>query len=218
MVRRGLSKDEDLQIDLPAHLGPASRSRAADDGDELEAVRVRWLRVNTLKWTTREAIAWLRADGFLEVSAIERLSASPRSFAYDAHLPMLLGLPPTFDLQACKPYLDGRFIAQDKASCFPAYILAAGTTSAISAIDACVSGALRLFLCDDRRTAAPGNKTTMLSALLSPAFGSVSIALRHTITYSIRSSPLSVIRSASRSWCGCSKAPRRAVRHARFTI
>jgi len=120
---------------LPAHL-QAGKSRTVDDGDEAEAVRVRWLRINTLAWTISAALEWLRTSGLVEVTSLEQLRE--RTFARDQHLPMLLALAPSFELSACKPYLDGRLIAQDKASCFPAAILAAGVSSPVSAIDAYV--------------------------------------------------------------------------------
>lgn len=146
LVRRGLSKDEDLQIALPAHLAP-DKARAVDDGDELSAVRVRWLRINTLAWTVETALGWLRASGYTQVSSLDQLDSSRLVFVIDEHLPMLLALAPSFDLSTCQPYRDGRLIAQDKASCFPAAILAAGVRSSVSAIDACVSANASALIC-----------------------------------------------------------------------
>ena len=120
---------------LRAHL-QAGKARAVDDGDEAEAVRVRWLRINTLAWTISAALEWVRTSGYAEVTSLEQLRE--RTFARDQHLSMLIALAPSFELGACQPYLDGRLIAQDKASCFPAAILAAGVSSPVSVIDACV--------------------------------------------------------------------------------
>lgn len=65
---------------------------------------------------------------------------------------MLLAFPRDLELPALMPYRDGQLIAQDKASCLPPYILCStlGETQ-VRAADA---------------TAAPGNKTSFLSALL----------------------------------------------------
>ncbi len=71
-------------------------------------------------------------------------------FWADAHVPNLLVLPRGIKLHEDEAYLTGKLILQDKASCFPAFVLNPSTKN-ISAIDA---------------TAAPGNKTTHLSALM----------------------------------------------------
>ncbi|KAI7335764.1 hypothetical protein KC315_g3054 [Hortaea werneckii] len=55
------------------------------------------------------------------------------------------------DLTTTKAYKSGQIILQDKASCFPAYLLNPGSTEG-DVIDAC---------------AAPGNKTTHLAAILA---------------------------------------------------
>lgn len=63
---------------------------------------------------------------------------------------MVMAFPRSLDLPRFQPYLEGKMIAQDKASCLPPYILCS-TGKPIIAIDA---------------TAAPGNKTSFLSALM----------------------------------------------------
>lgn len=67
----------------------------------------------------------------------------------DPHIPNLLGFPPSTDLSAHPLVASGALFLQDKASCFPAHILSPP------------SGA---FVVDG--TAAPGNKTTHLAAIL----------------------------------------------------
>ena len=67
----------------------------------------------------------------------------------DKHVPNLLALPPRINISKTKAYLDGLIILQDKASCFPAYLLDADCFD--DCLDTC---------------AAPGNKTTHLAAIL----------------------------------------------------
>jgi len=78
--------------------------------------------------------------------------ASPRqSFSIDAHVPNLLVFHPDTSFQDDPLYLSGNIILQDKASCFPALVLSPPATDETVVIDA---------------TAAPGNKTSHLSALM----------------------------------------------------
>src|SRR5882762_10773689 len=72
-------------------------------------------------------------------------------FSIDEHIPNLFALPPSLQLHEDTMYLQGKFILQDKASCFPAVVLAPPADDNCFVIDA---------------TAAPGNKTTHLSALM----------------------------------------------------
>lgn len=74
-----------------------------------------------------------------------------RNFARDAHVENLLLFPPQSQLTDIPEYSDGRLILQDKASCFPAIVLAPPAHPESLIIDA---------------TAAPGNKTSHLSALM----------------------------------------------------
>lgn len=67
----------------------------------------------------------------------------------DPHIPNLLGFPPSTDLSAHPLVVSGALFLQDKASCFPAHILSPPADA---------------FVVDG--TAAPGNKTTHLAAIL----------------------------------------------------
>lgn len=67
----------------------------------------------------------------------------------DPHVPNLLGFPPSTDLSTHPLVVSGALFLQDKASCFPAHILSPPADA---------------FVVDG--TAAPGNKTTHLSAIL----------------------------------------------------
>jgi putative methyltransferase len=87
-------------------------------------------------------------------------------FALDAHIEPLLALPATVSLPTISAYQDGRLLAQDKASCMPAWVLLTpvladaeeglleekGKGKGVRVLDA---------------TAAPGNKTTMAAALVA---------------------------------------------------
>ncbi len=127
------------------------------------------MRVNSLKWTIDEAIKTFQRGGYafgnphdemyctfifaLILSSItEILLVTPlRKFARDAHVENLLSFPPQTQLTDTPEYSDGRLILQDKASCFPAVVLSPPACPGCVIIDA---------------TAAPGNKTSHLSALM----------------------------------------------------
>ena len=66
-------------------------------------------------------------------------------------MPNLLVFHPYASFQKDSDYLAGKLILQDKASCFPAIILAPPAEDDCAVIDA---------------TAAPGNKTSQLSAIM----------------------------------------------------
>lgn len=82
----------------------------------------------------------------------EVMNARPQAqfLAIDSHIPNLIALPPETNLTKTAAYLRGRIILQDKASCFPAYLLDPRPSDG-DIIDAC---------------AAPGNKTTHLAAIV----------------------------------------------------
>ena len=73
------------------------------------------------------------------------------AFSKDSHIPNLLAFNPTVQLNDDPSYLSGKLIFQDKASCFPAFVLDPPHGDNAIVIDA---------------TAAPGNKTSHLSALM----------------------------------------------------
>jgi putative methyltransferase len=72
-------------------------------------------------------------------------------FTKDAHIPNLLAFSPQTAFHNDPAYTSGKIILQDKASCFPAVILDPPARDDTVVIDA---------------TAAPGNKTSHLSALM----------------------------------------------------
>lgn len=112
----------------------------------------RWIRINTLKTTLADQISTTFAD-FNEVDSLAAVLSSQRSsktYFVDTHIPNLLAIPSKIDLSRSKAYTSGQIIFQDKASCFPAYLINP-TVEDGDIIDGC---------------AAPGNKTTHLAAAL----------------------------------------------------
>ncbi|RDB26149.1 25S rRNA (cytosine-C(5))-methyltransferase rcm1 [Hypsizygus marmoreus] len=130
-IKRGVKTDTDL----------------AQSGDERAARIPRYVRVNTLNWPTEEAIKSLISQGFSVSSPFE----SAKGFAIDEHIPDLLSFSPQTTFHEDPLYKSGKIILQDKASCFPAIVLAPPSTKDAVVIDA---------------TSAPGNKTSHLSALM----------------------------------------------------
>ncbi|KAJ3333916.1 putative 28S rRNA (cytosine-C(5))-methyltransferase [Blyttiomyces sp. JEL0837] len=107
----------------------------------------RYVRVNALLSSTDEVIKKLCSEGYTLVDEYD--ASKPKTICKDKHIPNLLLLPPSTDLHDHELLTRGKIILQDKASCFPAFILNPPLNSVV--IDAC---------------AAPGNKTSHLSAIL----------------------------------------------------
>lgn len=74
-----------------------------------------------------------------------------KGFQKDEHIPNLLLFPPDSQWVEDDLYKSGKIILQDKASCFPALVLSPPASDNAVVLDA---------------TAAPGNKTSHLSALM----------------------------------------------------
>ena len=115
----------------------------------------RWVRVNTIKSSLDEQLRTTFAGYKITNSLEELLRRKPRSPAeklihIDKHIPNLFALPPDTGLSKIPAYLNGQIIIQDKASCFPAFLLQPDREDG-DCLDAC---------------AAPGNKTTHLAAIL----------------------------------------------------
>ncbi|EXJ83553.1 hypothetical protein A1O1_07176 [Capronia coronata CBS 617.96] len=116
----------------------------------------RWVRINTLKSNINEQLA-TTFNGFRTDATIAEVAASPNTakvLAIDETIPDVLALPPEADFTKTEAYKLGKLILQDKASCFPAYLLV-GKPDDDTAIGDCIDGC-----------AAPGNKTSHLAALL----------------------------------------------------
>ncbi|GAA6059682.1 hypothetical protein JCM10212_000069 [Sporobolomyces blumeae] len=188
--RKRVATNEGLQIPLPDKIasslegiGKGKKKEhdlerfAGDEGGSNTAGEVRWLRVNTLKWTVETAVEWLDKGGWQMFEEVDEMLAAaqsqPRVFALDAHIEPLLAFPASLSLPTLSAYQDGRLIAQDKASCMPAWVLLAPILADLE--DAAErppmddgsdkKGKKNLLKVLDA-TAAPGNKTTMAAALL----------------------------------------------------
>lgn len=112
----------------------------------------RWVRINTLR-TSLDVELGTTFLNYIRVDSLEQIleESSGKDLCYvDKHIPDLLALPSTSGIQKTSAFKNGLIILQDKASCFPAYLLDPRLDEG-DIVDAC---------------AAPGNKTTHLAALL----------------------------------------------------
>jgi putative methyltransferase len=120
---------------------------------ELGPAHPRWIRVNTLKSTVDEQLD-TTFKGFETVPTVEEVMASAATgkkvICLDGHVPNLIAASPGVDFSKTDAYKSGALILQDKASCFPAYLLDPRPEDG-DIIDAC---------------SAPGNKTTHLAGIL----------------------------------------------------
>lgn len=147
-LRLGLSSLDALK----AHVQTSSGTESGSNGGVGGHKHPRWTRINTLKGSFQRQLATSFTD-YVETKSLDELlraSAHEKLFYVDPTIESLIALPPGHDVSTWKAYKDGAIILQDKASCFPAALL-----DPVS-IDEDVIDA----------TAAPGNKTTHLAALL----------------------------------------------------
>ncbi|KAF9639143.1 hypothetical protein BFW01_g10040 [Lasiodiplodia theobromae] len=154
-VKRGFSTLDAFRqhINACAESGISANSDASSAAPSTITEHPRWVRVNAVRTTLdaqlRTTFAdYTRKDALVDVMAAP---ASAKVLHIDAHIPNLLALPPRADLSRVKAYQAGELIIQDKASCFPAYLLNVQPGDG-DAIDGC---------------AAPGNKTTHLAAIVA---------------------------------------------------
>ncbi|PHH86454.1 hypothetical protein CDD83_10222 [Cordyceps sp. RAO-2017] len=141
-LRRGASSVEALREQV-------DRAAAGE-----EAAYPRWVRVNALKSSIEEQLETTFA-GYARAGSVGEVvgggdGPAGRRILIDPHVPGLVAVTPGTDLSKTDAYASGRIILQDKASCFPAYLLDPGAGDG-DVVDAC---------------AAPGNKTTHLAAIL----------------------------------------------------
>ena len=161
-LRRGLASLEDLRHQIEAGKAGEVPSKIAaseinssylsQDTSAKQWTHPRWVRINTIKATMEEQLNTTFAD-YKPVESLEELletcSSHDKKLHVDIHVPYLVALPPSADLSKTSAYLTGQIILQDKASCFPAYLLDPKSNDG-DCVDAC---------------AAPGNKTTHLAAI-----------------------------------------------------
>lgn len=112
----------------------------------------RWVRINTLR-TSLDVELGTTFLNYTLVGSLEQIldeSSGEDLYFIDKHIPNLLALPRSSGIQKTPAFKNGLIVLQDKASCFPAYLLDPQLDEG-DIVDAC---------------AAPGNKTTHLAALL----------------------------------------------------
>jgi 25S rRNA (cytosine2278-C5)-methyltransferase len=117
---------------------------------DAEGRHPRWIRINTLQAELELQLAATFVNHRRVLSVQEVLDAPEKSIYIDEHIPNLVAVSPGMDFTKTEAYLGGAIILQDKASCFPAYLLDPHAEDG-DVIDSC---------------AAPGNKTTHLAAIL----------------------------------------------------
>ena len=159
-LRRGLVSIEDLRQYVNQQAGSVYEVRGniatgtADVQGETPSrwSHPRWVRINTLR-TSLDAELEATFATYTCVDSLEQiLQAGNDQHLYymDQNIPNLLAVSSNRNLLNTPAYKNGLLILQDKASCFPAYLLDPRPDEA-DIVDAC---------------AAPGNKTTHLAALL----------------------------------------------------
>ncbi|KAL4762717.1 rRNA (cytosine-C5-)-methyltransferase RCM1 [Aspergillus foveolatus] len=122
------------------------------------AVYPRWVRVNNVL-TTMEAQLKTTFAAFENVESLDGLVVGgddkQKRMRLDPHIPDLVAVAPGVEFSSTPAYKNGEIILQDKASCFPAYLLLGDDwVGQGDLVDGC---------------AAPGNKTTHMASLLCKA-------------------------------------------------
>ncbi|RFU34750.1 hypothetical protein B7463_g1526, partial [Scytalidium lignicola] len=119
--------------------------------DASEAPYPRWIRVNTLQSSLEDQLD-TTFSGFERAASVKDVRVRGSKLIYiDKNIPNLVAISPNIDLTKTEPYKTGKIIFQDKASCFPAYLLDPLPQDG-DIIDSC---------------SAPGNKTTHIAAVLT---------------------------------------------------
>ncbi|KAI5304675.1 hypothetical protein KEM56_006133 [Ascosphaera pollenicola] len=185
-VKRGCATVDDLK----AHIAKEKNLRSGK-GAHATSVNPRWVRINNVVTTLGHELqstfaSYTRVGSLNDLEKIQQEDAhkgtkSRRQVYYvDNNIPDLIAVPQSTELTVLRAYKEGKIILQDKASCFPAYLLLGDSGMGFSGnlIDGC---------------AAPGNKTTHLASLLRSG---VSLENKMTgLTQQIYSLDASKIRS-----------------------
>ena len=158
-LKRGFASLTDLKTHI--NEGNSSSARSIKDRNILAVEEAfpsgqwphpRWVRVNTLRTSLKEQLNTTFAN-YQHVGSIEKLLTTSKGtekyLHLDKHVPDLIACSPTENLIHTAAYSEGLIILQEKASCFPAYLLGPPATGR-DCLDAC---------------AAPGNKTTHMAAI-----------------------------------------------------
>ncbi|CAK1361854.1 25S rRNA (cytosine-C(5))-methyltransferase rcm1 [Cercospora beticola] len=149
-LRRGFGSLDDLRKDIDAQ---AIRDAQPSANGQPATRHPRWVRINILKTTLDEELRHGTFSNFTEVKTLKEIIHAPaesRLVHVDQHIPDLVAIASPEEPTTFKAYRAGKLILQEKASCFPAYLLGPHSEEG-DVIDAC---------------AAPGNKTTHVAALV----------------------------------------------------
>ena len=120
------------------------------------------MRVNNIRSTLEEQLKttfaeYRRVDSLMELAPEEEEGKPKKKLLYlDPHIPDLVAVPYGADFTSSPAYKNGEIILQDKASCFPAYLLLGDRGPANPWVGDLVDGC-----------AAPGNKTTHMASLVA---------------------------------------------------
>lgn len=122
-----------------------------DNGEDTsDAPYPRWVRINTVKTTLEDQLESTFAGLERATTILAVRKRGTKRLFIDHHIPNLVAVSPSVDLTKSLAYRSGQIIFQDKASCFPAYMLDPLPQDG-DIVDAC---------------SAPGNKTTHLASIL----------------------------------------------------
>jgi putative methyltransferase len=157
-------------VKVQIQLGKSSVEGLRAGGEAKErADRIpRWIRINQRLTSLEDVKAKLLDQGWKEVHRASDLTATQKTFCASQFVENVIAVhnSHTRIFTQHELYRTGHIILQDLASCFPAAILLNNAQGKIHALDA---------------TAAPGNKTSHLSALLSSGgMGSYVTAFEHS--------------------------------------
>ena len=72
-LKNGYTKDEELQTKLE---GDTSNHGAGEGEEGSLATRVRWMRVNEVKWSMQDALAWLEEHEYTQSSLGQVLASA----------------------------------------------------------------------------------------------------------------------------------------------
>lgn len=152
-VRRGCASLADLKTAL------LREKREADGSNGF--VYPRWVRINNIRSTFEKQMqttfsSYKKVDSLAGLAVDEDGRAAQRLLYVDPHIPDLIAIPYGADVTSTSAYKEGEIILQDKASCFPAYLLLGNVDSQNPWHGDLVDGC-----------AAPGNKTTHMASLLA---------------------------------------------------
>ncbi|KAL3467942.1 S-adenosyl-L-methionine-dependent methyltransferase [Aspergillus heterothallicus] len=149
-VRRGCAT-------IPELKEVVRREKLAAQGAAADAVYPRWVRINNVRTTMEDQLKTTFAS-FQTVDTLAELvvggDEKQKRMRVDPNIPDLLAVAPGVDFSSSPAYKNGEIILQDKASCFPAYMLLGESWEKGGLVDGC---------------AAPGNKTTHMASLLYKA-------------------------------------------------